>query len=76
MLLLLFLYQRPAGDLLTTEEIATEVITTLATAIGLVLSVPITTAIAAMTVGPAQEHEGHDGGHEVHLDERWEHAQA
>ena len=29
-LLLLFLYQRPAGDLLTTEEIATEVITTLA----------------------------------------------
>lgn len=50
-LLLLFLYQRPVGDLLTTEDIATEVITTLATAIGLVLAVPVTTAIAALTVG-------------------------
>jgi len=74
-LLLLFLYQRPAGDLLTTEEIATEVVTTLATAIGLVLSVPITTAIAALTVGPAHDHDGHDG-HDEHRDERWEHAQA
>ena len=60
MLLLLFLYQRPAGDLLTTEQISTEVITTLATAIGLVLSVPITTVIAALTVGPAQETDGPD----------------
>ena len=74
MLLLLFLYQRPAGDLLTTEEIATEVITTLATAIGLVLSVPITTAIA-LTVGPRST-AGDDDGHDAHLDERWEHAQA
>jgi uncharacterized membrane protein len=54
-LLLLFLYQRPAGQLLMTEDLSTEVITTLATAIGLVLSVPITTAIAALTVGPARE---------------------
>jgi uncharacterized membrane protein len=49
------------------------VITTLATAIGLVLSVPITTAIAALTVGPAHEHDGHDAHRD---DERWEHAQA
>lgn len=53
-LLLLFLYQRPLADLLTTEEIATEVITTLATAIGLVLAVPVTTAIAALTVGASR----------------------
>ncbi|MGA9748805.1 MAG: YibE/F family protein [Nocardioides sp.] len=53
-LLLLFLYQRPAGSLLSTGEISTEVVTTLATAIGLVLSVPLTTAIAAATVGPAR----------------------
>ena len=50
-LLLLFLYQRPFGDLLATEDISTEVITTLVTAIGLVLSVPVTTGIAALTVG-------------------------
>jgi uncharacterized membrane protein len=56
-LLLLFLYQRPAGQLLMTEDLSTEVITTLATAIGLVLSVPITTAIAALTVGPARQEE-------------------
>ena len=40
------------------------------------LSVPITTAIAALTVGPAQAHAGDDDGHDAHLDERWEHAQA
>ena len=54
-LLLLFLYQRPFGDLLATEDISTEVITTLVTAIGLVLSVPVTTGIAALTVGPPRQ---------------------
>ena len=53
-LLLLFLYQRPAASTLTAQPIATEVVTTLSTAIGLVLAVPITTAIAAATVGPAR----------------------
>ena len=53
-LLLLFLYQRPVADLLYTEDISTEVITTLATAIGLVLAVPATTAIAALTVGSSR----------------------
>ena len=53
-LLLLFLYQRPLGDLMATEDISTEVITTLATAIGLVLAVPVTTGIAALTVGSSR----------------------
>jgi uncharacterized membrane protein len=49
-LLLLFLYDRPVLDLLGTEDIAAEVVRTLSSAIGLVLAVPITTAIAAVTV--------------------------
>ena len=53
-LLLLFLYQRPLGDIMATEDISTEVITTLATAIGLVLAVPVTTGIAALTVGSSR----------------------
>ena len=40
-----------AARALTAQPIATEVITTLGTGIGLVLAVPITTAIAAVTVG-------------------------
>ncbi len=57
-LLVLFLYDRPFLDLLGTEDIAGEVVRTLASAIGLVLAVPITTAIAVMTVAggaPRQE---------------------
>lgn len=51
--LLIYLYDRPLLDLLGTEDIATEVVRTLCSAIGLVLAVPITTAIAAVTVaGP------------------------
>ncbi|MCB0907682.1 MAG: YibE/F family protein [Nocardioidaceae bacterium] len=51
-LLLLRIYDRPLLQVLATEEIATEVVRTLATAIGLVLAVPITTAIAAAMVPP------------------------
>ena len=43
---LLFLYDRPVLDLLQTESIAEEIVRTLASAIGLVLAVPATTAIA------------------------------
>lgn len=51
-LLLLSLYDRPVLELLSTESIA-KVVRTLASGIGLVLAVPITTAIAALTVvGP------------------------
>lgn len=53
-LLLLFLYERPVLDLLQTESMSEEIVRTLASAIGLVLAVPVTTAIAALTVGPAK----------------------
>jgi len=53
-LLLLFLYERPLLDLLGTEDIGTEVARTLCSAIGLVLAVPLTTAIAAATVSRAR----------------------
>ena len=36
-----------------TEELSTEIVRSLATSIGLVLAVPLTTAIAALTVGGA-----------------------
>ncbi|MBC9823488.1 YibE/F family protein [Terrabacter sp. MAHUQ-38] len=53
-LLLLFLYDRPVLDLLQTESLSEEIVRTLASAIGLVLAVPATTAIAALTVGSAK----------------------
>ena len=52
-LLLLFLYEQPLLDQLGREDIGAEVVRTLASAIGLVLAVPVTTAIAALTVAPA-----------------------
>ena len=51
-LLLLFLYERPLLDLLSTEDIAEEITRTFASGIGLVLAVPVTTAIAAAVVAP------------------------
>ncbi|MBO9522324.1 MAG: YibE/F family protein [Nocardioidaceae bacterium] len=52
-LLLLTLYDRPLGQLLSSETIAEEIVRTLASGIGLVLAVPVTTLIAAFTVaGP------------------------
>ncbi|CAM3489142.1 YibE/F family protein [Nocardioides dubius] len=53
-LMLLSLYERSLLDTLTDAAMAEEVARTLVTAIGLVLAVPVTTAIAAATVaGPA-----------------------
>lgn len=53
LLLLISLYDRPLVDLLSSESIAQEIVRTLASGIGLVLAVPVTTAIAAVTViGP------------------------
>ena len=52
-LLMLFLYDQPLLDLLGQEDIAAELVRTLASAIGLVLAVPVTTAIAVLTVAPA-----------------------
>jgi hypothetical protein len=53
-LLLLFLYERPVLDMLQTESLSEEIVRTLASAIGLVLAVPVTTLIAALTVGGAK----------------------
>lgn len=56
-LMLLSLYDRPIFDVLTSETLAEEIVRTLASGIGLVLAVPITTAIAVATVaGPVEQH--------------------
>ncbi|GAA1398979.1 YibE/F family protein [Luteococcus peritonei] len=55
-LLLLTIYQRPLGETLTGEMFAAELVRTLVGSIGLVLAVPLTTAIAvvAVTAGPSR----------------------
>ena len=53
-LLLLFFTNREVIDLLNVEMFAGEIVRTLGSAIGLVLSVPITTGIAALVVAPAR----------------------
>jgi YibE/F-like protein len=64
--LLLFFTQgsQPIGRLLTGEVIAVEVVRMLVGSVGLVLSVPITTALAAGVLGveDTDNHAGHDHG--------------
>ncbi|WP_418057522.1 YibE/F family protein [Pimelobacter simplex] len=55
LLMLLRVYDRPLLELLNTEQLAEEVIRTLVTSIGLVLAVPVTTAIAALIAAPADD---------------------
>ncbi len=53
LLMVVSLFDRPLLDLAGTDEIATEIVRSLTSSIGLVLAVPLTTAIAALTVpGP------------------------
>ncbi|HEX3929530.1 MAG TPA: YibE/F family protein [Nocardioides sp.] len=52
LLMLLYIYDRPILDLASTESLAEEVARTFTSAIGLVLAVPVTTAIAALIAGP------------------------
>ena len=52
-LVLLSLYSQPLDLLLSTEPFAEEIVRTLGPGIGLVLSVPLTTGVAALTVGSA-----------------------
>jgi uncharacterized membrane protein len=54
LLMLLYIYDRPILDLASTESLAEEVARTFTSAIGLVLAVPVTTAIAALIAGPGQ----------------------
>jgi uncharacterized membrane protein len=62
-LLLLFTEgsNRPAGRLLTSEVVAIEIVRMLVGAIGLVASVPVTTGLAALVLGPG-EAEGAPAG--------------
>jgi len=62
--LLLFFTQgnQPVGRLMTSELIAVEVVRMLVGSIGLVASVPITTALAAVVMGPGDDVRGHDHG--------------
>ena len=53
-LLLITMYQQSWLDLVSTDEIATEIARTLASAIGLVLAVPVTTGIAAVVASPVR----------------------
>jgi uncharacterized membrane protein len=51
-LMLLYVYDRPILDLASSESLAEEVARTFTSAIGLILAVPVTTAIAALIAGP------------------------
>ena len=52
LLMVVRVYDRPLLELLSTEQLAEEVVRTLVTSIGLVLAVPITTALAAVVAAP------------------------
>jgi uncharacterized membrane protein len=60
-LILVLLYDRPLLDALTTGQLAEEVIRTLAGSIGLVLAVPVTTAVAVLVVKASSKTRGDDG---------------
>ncbi len=47
-LLLLSLYDRPWGDVITSEDVATEIVRTITSSFGLILAIPVTTAIAVL----------------------------
>jgi len=49
-LILIDLYQRPLGQVLTSGEIAEEIVRTLVGSIGLILAIPLTTVLAAIIV--------------------------
>ncbi|GAA1511474.1 YibE/F family protein [Nocardioides humi] len=52
LLMLLRVYDRPLLELISTEQLAEEVVRTLVTSVGLVLAVPVTTALAALIAAP------------------------
>lgn len=53
-LMLLSIYDRSLFDLRSTEQLAEEIVRTLVTSIGLVLAVPITTALGVLIAAPTQ----------------------
>jgi len=62
-LILLYLYDRPLLTLLSTEDIAIEIVRTLCGSIGLVLAVPITTWVATLFI-PSGTGELEGGDHD------------
>ena len=54
-LLLLSIYDRSIVDLRSTEQLAEEIVRTLVTSIGLVLAVPVTTALGVLVASPVAE---------------------
>jgi uncharacterized membrane protein len=56
-LMLLYVYDRPLLDLVSNESLAEEIVRTFTSAIGLILAVPVTTAIAAVIAGPVPTEE-------------------
>jgi uncharacterized membrane protein len=71
LLMLIWLYQQPTALVLTSSDIAEEIVRTCVGAIGLVASIPLTTAVAALLAvqgraveGSGHAHAAHDrGGH-------------
>jgi uncharacterized membrane protein len=53
-LLLLSVYDRSIVDLRSTEQLAEEIVRTLVTSIGLVLAVPVTTALGVLVAAPSR----------------------
>ena len=51
-LMLLYVYDRPPLDLVSSESLSEEIARTFTSAIGLILAVPLTTAIATFIAGP------------------------
>jgi len=64
LLLMVSLLSVPLGHTLTTGEIAEEVVRTLVSSIGLVLAIPLTTAVAAVVVSADRRHVAADQAHD------------
>ena len=62
-LMVIRLYAQPAGLLIGTEDLSEEVVRTLVSSVGLILAVPLTTAIAALVADTAGDPHGHSHGH-------------
>ncbi|MDR2565352.1 MAG: YibE/F family protein [Bifidobacteriaceae bacterium] len=62
LLVLVNLYDHTPGDVLTFEEVAEELVRTLVASIGLVLAIPLTTAIGAALASPPSQTPSADGG--------------
>ncbi len=67
MLLLITASERPLGQVLTSDLIATEIVRSAVGAIALALAVPITTIIAAVTVKPDPDASNAGGHGHVHV---------